>query len=482
MLFTDEPSPAAARALRDAARTPFWLDDPSAPAPLPPLTTDTTTDLLIVGAGFTGLWTALLAKERHPDHDVVIVDADRLAGAASSRNGGFLHASLTHGLPNGVAKFVDELPHLLELGKQNFAAIREFVRTEQIDCDWRDSGEIEYAIAEHEVAEVREHVELARQFGEDYQWLDVDALRARINLPQVRGAMFEPTTVAMVNPARLAWGLRDACLRRGVRIYEHTEIVDVKPRGSRITARTTARTTARNIDAGHNIDAAHVVLTTNAARSLLPAVRRRIVPVYDYQLATEPLTPEQWQRIGWNGFEGIKGAGNRFHYARRTADGRILWGGFDAVYHWRNGVGPRFDHDDLMYAKLATHFAAMFPQLADVRFTHAWGGAIDTCSRFAPFWIGAHGGRVQAVAGFTGLGVGSSRFAAMVLLDRLDGHSTPAARLALTNSLPTPFPPEPLRWLVVQLTRRALARSDARSGRRGLWLWLLDRLGLGFDS
>ena len=472
MLFTDIPTPAGRAAVRDLAFTPFWLDDPTAPSTLPALDADIATDLLIVGAGFTGLWTALIAKERNPDRDVVLVDADRIAGQATARNGGFLHASLTHGLPNGVAKFSDELPLLLELGKQNFTAIREFVRRHDIDCDWRDSGEIEYAIAPHEVDEVREHVDHAHAYGEDYQWLDAETLRARVNLPHVLGAMYEPTTVAMVNPARLAWGLRRVCLERGVRIFEHTRVDALRFRGDRLCA-----TTAQG-----RIDAARVVLTTNAARSLLPAVRRRIVPVYDYQLATAPLTDEQWAAVGWNGFEGIKGAGNRFHYARRTADGRILWGGFDAVYHWRNGVGPRFEHDDAMYAKLATHFYTMFPQLADVRFTHAWGGAIDTCSRFAPFWVAGHGGRVQAAAGFTGLGVGSSRFAAEVLLDRIDGRATQFTGLRMVNTLPTPFPPEPLRWVVVQLTRWSLARSDARGGRRNIWLRLLDALGLGFDS
>ena len=472
MLFSDTPSIDVHDALRDVTYAPFWLADPAAPAPTPPLDQHITTDLLIVGAGFTGLWTALLAKERDPQREVVIVDADRVVGQASARNGGFLHASLTHGLPNGVAKFADELPTLLELGKQNFAAIRAFVHEHGIDCDWRDSGEIEYAMQPHEVDEVREHVEFAQRYGEDYRWLDADELRARINLPHALGAMFEPTTVAMVNPARLGWGLRDVALQRGVRFFEHTEVVRLEHRGNSVVAHT----------ASASITANRIALTTNAARSLLPAVRRRIVPVYDYQLATEPLTTQQWASIGWDGFEGIKGAGNRFHYARRTADGRILWGGFDAVYHWRNGVGARFEHDPLMYAKLATHFRAMFPQLADVRFTHAWGGAIDTCSRFAPFWVGAHGGRVQAVAGFTGLGVGSSRFAAEVLLDRLDGVGSRVAGLAMVHTLPTPFPPEPARSAVVALTRWSLARADARGGRRNLWLRLLDVLGLGFDS
>jgi glycine/D-amino acid oxidase-like deaminating enzyme len=192
------------------------------------------------------------------------------------------------------------------------------------------------------------------------------------------------------------------------------------------------------------------------------------------------LNAEQLQAIGWDGFEGLKGAGNRFHYARRTADNRILWGGYDAVYHWGNGVGPEFERDQAMFAKLSTHFLTMFPQLSGIRFTHAWGGAIDTCSRFIPFWV--QRGPVASVAGFTGLGVGSSRFAAGVMLDLLDARRTPSSQLEIVRTKPLPFPPEPLRTGVVALTRWSLARADARGGRRNAWLWLLDRLGLGFDS
>jgi glycine/D-amino acid oxidase-like deaminating enzyme len=174
--------------------------------------------------------------------------------------------------------------------------------------------------------------------------------------------------------------------------------------------------------------------------------------------------------------------GNQFHYYRRTADDRILFGGYDAVYRFRGPVGPRYDTDEHTFGKLSQHFFHTFPQLEGLRFTHRWGGAIDTCSRFSVFFGTAHGGRVAYATGYTGLGVVATRFGARVALDLLDGRDTEATRLRYVRRKPVPFPPEPLRTAVIQLTRNRLAAADLAQGRRGLWLRTLDRLGLGFDS
>jgi glycine/D-amino acid oxidase-like deaminating enzyme len=178
----------------------------------------------------------------------------------------------------------------------------------------------------------------------------------------------------------------------------------------------------------------------------------------------------------------VSDCGNQFHYYRPTADGRILWGGYDAVYRFGGPVRPELDQREATFARLSQHFFTTFPQLEDVRFSHRWGGAIDTCSRFSVFFGTAHRGRVAYVAGYTGLGVGASRFGAMVGLDLLDGRATQATGLRYVRGKPVPFPPEPLRWAVIELTRNRLAAADRRQGRRGLWLRSLDRLGLGFDS
>jgi len=228
--------------------------------------------------------------------------------------------------------------------------------------------------------------------------------------------------------------------------------------------------------------ARRVALGTNAFPPLVRRLRPYIVPVYDYVLVTEPLSPAQLAAVGWQNRQGVGDAANQFHYYRLTSDNRILWGGYDAIYHFGGDVRRAYDQRPATFAKLAGHFFSTFPQLEGIGFSHRWGGAIDTCSRFCAFFGTAHAGRLAYAAGYTGLGVGASRFAAQVLLDKLHGEDSERARLALVNSKPLPFPPEPLRSGVIQATRASIARADRNEGRRDLWLRTLDRLGLGFDS
>jgi glycine/D-amino acid oxidase-like deaminating enzyme len=174
--------------------------------------------------------------------------------------------------------------------------------------------------------------------------------------------------------------------------------------------------------------------------------------------------------------------GNQFIYSRVTPDGRILWGGYDAIYHWNNGISPDFEDRPGSYDQLARTFFETFPQLEGVRFSHRWAGVVDTCSRFSVFFDTALDGRIAYAVGFTGMGIAASRFAARTALDLVDGRPSERRELELVRSRPVRFPPEPLRWLIIQLTRRALARADRNHGRRGLWLRLIDALGLGFHS
>ncbi len=197
---------------------------------------------------------------------------------------------------------------------------------------------------------------------------------------------------------------------------------------------------------------------------------------------TEPLGPERKAAIGWANRQGLADMNNQFHYYRLTADDRILWGGYDAIYHWNNTVDPQHERRDATYSLLAKQFFETFPQLEDLRFSHAWAGAIDTCSRFSVFFGREFDGKLAYAAGYTGLGVGATRWGARVCLDLVDDLQTARTQLSLVRTKPLPFPPEPLRSVGVWLTRRALARADRRQGRRGLWLKLLDAVGLGFDS
>jgi glycine/D-amino acid oxidase-like deaminating enzyme len=225
-----------------------------------------------------------------------------------------------------------------------------------------------------------------------------------------------------------------------------------------------------------------VVFATNAYRSPLRRMRRAVIPVWDYVLMSEPLSDPQRASIGWQRRQGMGEITNQFHYYRLTSDDRILWGGYDAVYHYGSGLRPEHEQRPESFEMLSRQFFETFPQLEGLRFTHCWGGAIATTTRFCLDTGQAFGGRVAWSTGYTGLGIVASRFGARLALDQVDGRQGRHLDLGLARKRPFPWPPEPLRNFVVQLTQRELARADRNGGQRGLWLQLLDRLGLGFDS
>ncbi len=443
----------------------MWLD--IARPEHPPLTGSITCDLLVVGAGYTGLWTALHAAERNPGRRIVLIDAGRVGWAASGRNGGFVEASLTHGAANGKSRWPDEFDRLTAMGMENLDGMQADIDRLGLDVDWERTGMLSVATEPHQVDWLSE----AAADGEG-QLLGRDAVRAEVHSPTFLAGLFSPDTCAIVHPAKLAVELARACAEAGVQIYEHTNATALDSSGSSLRVSTR----------GGVVTASRAVLATNVFPSLLRRNRFHTIPVYDYVLATEPLTDEQLSRIGWTGRQGIGDSANQFHYYRLTRDNRIVWGGYDAIYHYGRRVKAGYEDRPSTYRRLAAHFFITFPQLSDVRFTHRWAGAIDANTRFCAHWGLARAGRVAYVNGFTGLGVGAARFAADVCLDLVEGCQTERTRLEMVRTRPLPFPPEPLASVGIQATRWSLDRSDHNAGRRNVLLRTLDALGLGFDS
>lgn len=471
MFFSTTPRQESLKAIADVKLTPFWLDVHAKPEVTQPLTTRIKTDLAIIGGGFTGLWAALQAKQADPSRDVVLLEAGEVAIGASGRNGGFCAASITHGFSNGKSRWGKELAKLIKLGDQNLDGIEATIKEFNIQCDFIRSGELNVAVEEYQVEELREEAEETAPYGLQTTFLDAEETRKRINSPSFLAAVHDPS-VAMINPAKLAWGLKRACLTLGVRLHEGTQVTALEERRSGVLIKT---------EHGE-VEARRVALATNAFPPLLKRLSFYVVPVYDYVLMTEPLSASQRESIGWHGREGLADIGNQFHYSQMTADGRILWGGYDAIYYKNNGVAPHLENRPASFGLLAEHFFQAFPQLEGLRFTHAWGGVIDTCSRYTAFWGKAYGGKVAYAMGYTGLGVGASRFGAKVMLDLLDEKKTERTELQMVKSKPFPFPPEPFRSPIVNFTRWSLDQADRNAGKRNIWLKTLDVLGLGFDS
>jgi glycine/D-amino acid oxidase-like deaminating enzyme len=406
----------------------------------------------------------------------VLIEGRRIAWAGTGRNGGFCSASITHGLSNGLDRFPGEAETLERLGRQNLDEIEQAVRRYGIDCDFARTGDLAVATQPWQLDGLAESAQAASKLGLRVELLDESQVRAQVNSPTYLGGLWDRDGCATVDPARLAWGLRRACLAAGVRIYEHTPATAIgeepRRRGNRLTL----------ITPRGSVLADRVALAAGAFAPLLRRLRYYVVPVYDYALVTRPLTRAQLDSIGWRNRQGVGDAGNQFHYYRLTADNRILWGGYDAVYYYGSKIAARLDQRPATFATLADHFNATFPQLDGLDFTHCWGGVIDTCSRFCPFFGTARSGRLAYVAGYTGLGVGASRFGANVMLDLLAGERTERTELDMVRTVPVPFPPEPVRAIGIGLTRWSLARADRHDGQRNAWLRALDSIGLGFDT
>jgi glycine/D-amino acid oxidase-like deaminating enzyme len=465
------------------SRHPLWLDSAARPTPRGGLEADLTVDLAIVGGGFTGLWAALLASSADgpggagsPSPSIVVLEAETVGWAASGRNGGFCSASLTHGLDNGLARWPEEMPQLLRLGDENLDELEADLDRHGIDCDFRRAGELTVAVAPWQLESLREAHEAAQALGRKTTLLSAAESREIADSPTYLGGLRDPRGTAVLDPARLAWGLAAAVERQGVCLFEGSRVTRMRDEGSFVRLEVMAGG-RRQV-----VRARRVVSATNAFPSPLRRLRPFTVPVWDHVLATEPLSDQQWSALGWSSDVGISDAGNQFHYYRTTPDRRVVWGGYDALYYFGSDLSERRSRRPDTENVLASHFLATFPQLEGVRFSHAWAGAIDTSTRFTSFWKRALGGKVVAVQGYTGLGVGASRFGAQVALDLVGGRSTERTGLGMVRRGPVPFPPEPLRWAGITLTRRSLGRADAREGHRDLWLRTLDGLGLGFDS
>ncbi len=449
----------------------FWLRR-EGHEPAPPLAGPARCDVAVVGAGFTGLWAACELRRRAPELRVTVLEQAVVGYGASGRNGGFCEASLTHGFANGLRHFPAEIDELERLGQENFRGLAAFVGDHGIDCALEETGLLEVATTAAQAAELRADLEERRRRGGDASWLEGAELQAHLRSPAIVAGIHSRKGAALLDPARLARGLARVATAAGARLYEGTPVRRVVPVAGGVELRTDHGT----------VRASRVVLATDAySARLLPRVRRHFVPVYDYVLVSDPLTAAQRERIGWPHREGAADRGNHFHYFRLTADDRILWGGYDAVYHFGGRVGPAFDHRPQSYQRLEGHFRAMFPDLGDLAFPYRWGGPIASTTRFTCVFGRAFGERLVYALGYTGLGVAATRFAARVLADRLLDPASPLLRLRYVRRPPVPFPPEPLRTAALAAVQGAMTRAD-RTGRRGLLLSTLDRLGVGFDS
>jgi glycine/D-amino acid oxidase-like deaminating enzyme len=463
-------------ALKDAVPRPLWHDPDIMPEPLPRLSRDENCELLIVGGGFTGLWAAMQAKERNPEADIIIIEQTFVGDGASGRCGGFLNTSVAHGETNMEAHFPGEVDQLEALGRQNMKEFLETLERYGIDVRYEKTGSTEVALDPESA--IRLHGDYLQQKadGEDVVWLDKDEVRAHANSPTFFAAIwYRGGLDGVIDPARLCWGLKDVLINQlGVRFFEDTRLTAVKPVGS---------SGMKAICEGGVIHSDKILMATNAFTSFIGKIRRSVIPVWDYQICTEPLTDEQLDKIAWGkkSRHAFSDYTNMFHYFRLTKDNRITWGGGNSVrYYFNNGIDISLMDAPARYEQLVKEFFEMFPQLDDVKFSNKWGGIIATSTRFCMVPGVAYGGRLAWSVGYTGHGIGASRLGARIGIELLGYQPSDLINMRFVTKKALPWAPEPFRWFGVKFTQMALVRADRNSGKRGLWLKFLDMLGLGF--
>lgn len=442
-------------AAKDYGSYSLWLDQVRDDLePRPPLAGDTTADVAIVGAGYTGLWTAYYLLKAEPALDVVIIERDIAGFGASGRNGGWCSALFAASYDK-IAKLHGRAG-AIALQRAMFNTVDEVGRaceSEGIDADFHKGGTLTLVTAPMQEQRVRAYLAEARAWGfgeDDYRWLDTDETRARIHVEGSGPAVFTPHC-ARIHPAKLARGLARVVAGLGARIYELTPATDLKP-GLVTTPRGT-------------VTAGTVVRATEAYTVQLPRHRRTLVPLYSLMVATEPLGDDVWSEIGWDGCETLHDGRHLLIYAQRTADGRIAMGGRGAPYSFGSQIDDAFDRVDDVHTAIEATLRSLFPQVGDARITHRWGGPVGVPRD----WFSSVGydpsDRLAWAGGYVGDGVSTTNLAGRTLRDLLLGRDTDLTRLPWVNHRSRRWEPEPLRWAGINLGIRLMGSADRREER-----------------
>jgi glycine/D-amino acid oxidase-like deaminating enzyme len=418
--------------------------------PRPALGGDTDVDVAIVGAGFTGLWTAYYLAQADPSLRITVLEAETAGFGASGRNGGWCSALFPASLPSLAARSGREA------ALSQHRAMRETVdevaaaaAAEGIDADLAKGGTIVLARSRAQWQRARAEVAEARHWGrgqDDLRLLDRDEALGVVRATGTRGATYTPDCAAL-HPARLVRGLAEAVERRGVTIHERTRVTGIEPGR--------ARTTHGTVRAGT------VVRATEGYTAGLPGQRRALVPVYSLVIATEPLPASAWEEIGLARRETFSDHRHLIIYGQRTADDRLVFGGRGAPYHLGSRIRPEFDRDEHVFARLYATLVDLFPVVAGTRVTHAWGGALgiprDWC---ASVGLDRSTGLAWA-GGYVGDGVSTTNLAGRTLRDLVLGRDTELTRLPWVGHRSPAWEPEPLRWLGINAGLRAATLADA---------------------
>ncbi|MFI5262223.1 MAG: NAD(P)/FAD-dependent oxidoreductase [Candidatus Limnocylindrales bacterium] len=444
----------------------FWLESCGDDlTPRPPLDGDVRADVAVLGAGYTGLWTAYELQRREPGLRIVLVERDIAGFGASGRNGGWCTPDLNISLSMLAHRFGTVAAKATQ--QATYEAVDEIgrvCRDEGLDGGYVRGGALHVARGPHQLPDLQASYEsyVRFGFGERYQLLDGPTARSLVDIEGTVAGLATPDC-AVVHPGRLVRNLARLVESRGATIFERSAVTGFAGRGS-----DSAGPAPAVLHTAHgDVHADTIVLAGEAYLTGLRPLHRQLIPVYSLIVLTEPLTEGQWAAIGWQARQCVSSYRLSIDYLSRTEDGRVLFGGRGAPYHLGSRIKPRYDRHGPTHEMLQAMLRAWFPVLREVRFTHAWGGPLGMPRDWMPAITHDAATGVASARGYIGHGVAATNIAGRALADLITGRTSSLTELPLVGHHARDWEPEPLRWLGVRYAQRAFAGIDARAERTG---------------
>ncbi|MEN9711129.1 MAG: hypothetical protein RL441_1121 [Actinomycetota bacterium] len=436
--------------MTDHSQLSLWWDqvsDAEAGVHRSALTYDIDVDVCIVGAGYTGLWTALWLLENEPSLSIAIVEAEVAGFGASGRNGGWCSPLFPASMDNMEARVGATSARAMQQAMfDNLDVMQAAIERHGIDCDWELGGSISLIRSKAQQTRAVDEMDYWRRwgFGDDYyQLLSASEALEILDSPETLGAVFTPLS-ARIHPAKLARNLAHAVERLGARIYENSPVREINP-GSVQTDTATVRAT-------------WVVNAIEAWQSQRDPRSR--IPVYSLMIATQPLTESQWAEIGLENGQTFADLRNLIIYGQRTADGRLAFGGRGAPYHWGSRIDPSFDTNAGIHHAIENVLFELLPQIRGVEITHRWGGPLGIHRDWHPSIQFEQNTKIVTAGGYVGDGVAATHLAGRTIADGILGRTSDLMTLPWVNHHNPRWEPEPIRWLGANAGLRAMTIAD----------------------
>jgi glycine/D-amino acid oxidase-like deaminating enzyme len=431
----------------------LWFDQLGPVTPRARLSGPTSVDVAIVGAGFTGLWTAYYLQALDPSLSIAVLEAEVAGFGASGRNGGWCSALYPVSASTLAAEAgLEAATHQYRAMRGAVGEVARVAKAEQIDADIAVGGTIVLARSQTQLARARDEVREAAEFGLDLHLLDAVDARGRLNATDVLGGTYTPHCAA-IQPAKLVRGLADVVEARGARIHERTRVTAIGPGVVRTEH--------------GDVRARTVVRATEGYTARLPGARRALAPVYSLIIATEPLPDSVWDEIGLRERETFSDHRHLIIYGQRTADGRMVFGGRGAPYHFASRIRPDYDRVPRVFAALERTLGELFPVLRGATITHRWGGPLGIARDWhASVGLDRDTGLAWA-GGYVGDGVSTTNLAGRTLADLITGRTSELTALPWVGHRSRNWEPEPLRWLGANAGLQAMTWADNAENRSG---------------